>query len=805
MLRWLFWSGVFCFSGIVMVASAAWLYLSPQLPSAESYRHVQLETPLRILTADLKLIDEIGIRRDPISYEEIPPMMVNAVLASEDPRFYSHPGVDIRGLARGFYGFIRGINLGGGSTITMQLANNISFDSDNVYARKLKEIPFALRIQQELSKEEILELYLNLIYFGQGADGISAAAYVYYGKSVGELSIAQFAMMTSVLPCPSVCNPVTDPVRAKGRRDVVLRKMREEGMISQGQLQAALAEPVAASRHNRRIEVNAPYVAEMVRHELYEQYGEDIYRGGFEVTTSIHSEKQLLANKALLNGLEEYYDLRHGYRGPENRLPPRGDDPLEYWREQLSGVPVYGNQHPGIVTAVAERSLDVLMKDGSMQTIAWAGLQWARPYISRDNAWPPPQQAADIAEIGDLIRLKQKADGSWALGQVPELQGALVSVSPDNGDILALVGGYDFNYSQVNRVFSPRPPGSGFKAFLYGAALENGYSPATLINDAPFTRGNYRPSNFEGNFLGPITLRQAMKDSRNVPAVRLFDQLGSAPVLSFASRFGIDTSNFPRNDLTVALGSQDVAPMDMAIAYATIANGGYKVEPVLIKKITTMEGVIFEAMQPTVCPDCLTDPDNSPASTGNRLDRTLADTETIDGEEAPAAIIPAPQVVDTRVAYILNSMMRSVVEEGSGRRISREINRNDLKGKTGTTNGPAELWFTGFNREIATSVFVGFDQPESLGESEQGATVAVPIWIDYMKPVLAGMPESSMPRPDGIVDRLIDSRTGDSALPGQANTMFELFLKENAPTAVGMGENQPGRKEEETLSTEIIF
>ncbi|MDT8427825.1 MAG: PBP1A family penicillin-binding protein [Pseudomonadales bacterium] len=806
MLRWLFWSGVFCLSGAVMVASAAWLYLSPQLPSAETYRHVQLETPLRILTADHKLIDEIGIRRDPISYAEIPPMMVNAVLASEDPRFYSHPGVDIRGLARGFYGFIRGINLGGGSTITMQLANNISFDSDNVYARKLKEIPFALRIQQELNKEEILELYLNLIYFGQGADGISAAAYIYYGKPVSELSIAQAAMMTSVLPCPSVCNPVTNPERAKGRRDVVLHKMRAEGMISQGQLQAALAEPVAASRHNRRIEVDAPYVAEMVRQELYQQYGEDIYRGGFEVTTSIHSEKQRLANKALLNGLEEYYDLRHGYRGPENNLPPRGDDPLEYWLEQLNSVPVYGNQHPGIVTSIAERSLEVVMKDGTLQTIDWPGLQWARPYISRDNAWPPPQQAADIASVGDLIRLKQKSDGSWSLGQIPELQGALVSVSPDNGDILALVGGYDFNYSQVNRVFSPRPPGSGFKAFLYGAALENGYSPATLINDAPFTRGDYRPSNFEGNFLGPITLRQAMKDSRNVPAVRLFDQLGSAPVLDFASRFGIDTSNFPRSDLTVALGSQDVTPMSMAVAYATIANGGYKVEPTFIKKITTVEGTLFEAMQPTVCPDCSSDPGHMSAQAGTLANTAFTVADTVDGEEAAqAAIITPPQVADSRVVYILNSMMRSVVEEGSGRRINREIGRNDLKGKTGTTNGPAELWFTGFNRDIATSVFVGFDQPESLGESEQGATVAVPIWIDYMKPVLAGMPESSMPRPDGIVDRLIDSRTGESALPGQSNTMFELFLKENAPAAVGTSENPPGRKEDETLSTEIIF
>jgi len=782
----LFYCGLFCFSGILMVFSGSYLYLSPQLPSAESYRHVQLETPLRILTADLKLIDEIGIKRDPVRYEEIPPMMIEAVLASEDPRFYSHPGVDIRGLVRGFYGFIRGVNLGGGSTITMQLANNISFDSDNVYARKLKEIPFALRIQQELSKEEILTMYLNLIYFGQGADGINAAAFAYYGKPIGELGIAEFAMMVSVLPCPSVCNPVTNPELAERRRNIVLNKMLEQERISREQHTIAINTADQAQRYNRRIEVSAPFIAEMVRQNLYDSYGEDIYRGGFEVITSIHSEKQLAANAALLNGLEEYYDKRHGYRGPEAVLPASGENPLEYWNQQLQTVPVYGNQHPAIVTEVEARSISVLMKDGSVQLINWEGLEWARPFISRDNAWPPPRQASDVADVGNLVRVKRSSAGNWVLGQVPELQGAIVSVSPDNGDILALAGGYDFSLSQVNRAFSPRPPGSGFKAFLYGAALENGYSAASLINDAPFTRGSYRPNNYEGNFLGPITLRHAITDSRNVPAVRLFDQLGSSVVLPFAAKFGFQTQNFPSNDLTVALGSQDVQPMEMAIGYAAIANGGYKVEPVFIKKIETMSGIIFEARQPTVCTDC------------NKI-------SSASGEDPVLDIVPAPQIIDSRIAYILNTMLRSVVEEGSGRRVSRELPRSDLKGKTGTTNGPQELWFTGFNRDISTSVFIGFDQPEPLGESEQGATVAVPIWIDYMKQVLAGTPESSMTRPNGLVDRLIDRSTGQSARPGQDNTMFEVFLVENAPAETITPIVRPNRNSNETLSTEIIF
>lgn len=747
-----------------MVTAAAFLYLSPQLPSAESYRYVQLETPLRILTADNRLIDEIGIRRDPIPFEAIPPMMINAVIASEDPRFYSHSGVDIRGLMRGFYGFVRGINLGGGSTITMQLANNISFDEDSVYARKLKEIPFALRIQRELSKEEIITLYLNLIYFGSGADGINAAAYAYYGKPINELEVHHFAMLVSVLPCPSPCNPIADPARAQTRRNVVLTKMYEQDMISREQYQVAINTPDDARRHSRRIEVSAPYVAEMVRQELYREYGEDIYRKGFEVTTSILSENQRAANKALTNGLEEFYDKRHGYRGIDGHIDvPADQDPLMYWREELEVHSTYGNQVPAIVTEVGEREIKALQRDGSIVSIGWDGLSWAAPFVDRGNAWPRPQRASDIVSVGDRVRIKNEGEERWSLGQVPELQGAIVSVSPHNGDILALTGGYDFDVSQVNRATSPRPPGSGFKPFLYGTALENGYTPATTINDAPFARGEYRPRNFENNFIGPVTLRNALATSRNIPAVRLYDQLGSEKVFPFAKRFGFKTENFPPNDLTIALGSQDVQPIEMATAFATIANGGQKVEPTLIKQIKTVDGLVPLPVQAVACGD--------------------------DCENLAYSEMPAPQIVDPRVTYILASMMRSVIEEGSGRRVNREMDRKDLMGKTGTTNGPAELWFSGFNRDVSTSVFIGFDQPEPMGESEQGATVPVPIWIDYMSAVLKDKPERMLERPDGIVDRLIDKTTGKIARPGQANTMFELFMQENAPSEAASIEN----------------
>jgi penicillin-binding protein 1A len=795
-MRWLALLGLATVTGVVMIATAAYLYLAPLLPAAETYRSVQLETPLRIYTADGLLIDEIGNRRDPVEFEDIPQVMIDALIATEDARFYSHPGVDFQSLIRGFYGFIRGVNMGGGSTITMQLANNLSFDSDNVYLRKFKEIPFALQIQRELSKEEILTLYLNTIYFGAGADGIGAAAFVYYGKRPSELTLAEAAMMVSLLPCPSTCNPLSNPTRSVERRRTRLRNMVREGMITEQEFALADAEPVSATRHNRNIEVNAPYVAEMVRQQLYEVYGEATYTQGFEVITTIDSQRQREANAALVNGLENYYDKRHGYRGTTTNLAPLPDEDQSQlrarWLEALEPVPDYGNQQPAIVTAVGARSFDALLGDGSEIVVPWEGISWAYAFRSRNEAWPPPQSASDVVSLGDLIRVRQSNDG-WELGQVPEIQGALVSMRPSNGELVALVGGYDFRRSQVNRVLTPRPPGSNFKPFVYGAALENGYTAATLINDAPLTRGDYRPNNFENNFLGPVTLRYALKESRNVPAVRLFDQLGSDKVFAFAKKFGLPVENFPRNDLTVGLGSSDVQPIEIVTAYAALANGGYKVEPWFIREISNLDGEQFRAQPVAVCENC----DQS----SNALIEAATTTE---GEEQALLAQPAPRIVDPRVAFILNTMLRSVVVEGSGARVQREIGRSDLMGKTGTTNGPRELWFSGFNKELATTVFVGFDTPEPLGEREQGATIAVPIWIDYMKAALQGTPESSMERPDGVEDRLINKETGEPALPGSPDAVFEFFRSENAPSAQPRTTTDSTTKEE-AVATETIF
>ena len=770
-------------AGVVMTLSAAYLYLAPLLPEADTYRNVQLETPLRIYTSDGRLIDEIGNRRNPVIYEEIPRVLLNAVIATEDSRFYSHPGVDLQSLLRVFYGAIRGQRTGGGSTITMQLAKNLSFDSDSIYLRKLKEIPFALQIQRELSKEAILTLYLNTIYFGAGADGIGAAAYVYYGKEASELTLAESAMMASLLPCPSTCNPLNSGTRSITRREVRLRNMLQQEMISEQEYEIANAAPITAMRRNRNIEVPAPYVTEMVRQQLYEEFGERTYSGGFEVITSIDGDKQLAANQAVTEGLEQYYDRRHGYRGAEANYPPDILEPIQIWQEKLGPIPSYGNQPPAIVTKIDELSFDALLKSGETVTIPWEGMSWAYAFRSRNEAWPPPSVAADVVKIGDLIRLKA-GDSSWTLGQVPDIQGSLVSMSTDNGRVLALVGGYDFNRSQVNRALTPRPLGSNFKPFVYGAALEAGYTAASTINDAPITRGNYRPNNFENNFLGPVTLRFALKESRNVPAVRLFDQLGSDTVLKFAKKFGFQTDTFPANDLTVALGSHDVQPIEVVSAYSALANGGFKVDPWFIAEVSNLaDGVIYRASPATVCENC-----------------SQLDQENGTNNQA------APRIVDAEVAYILNTMLRSVIEEGSGNRVQRELKRSDLMGKTGTTNGPRELWFSGFNRDVATTVFVGFDQPEPLGEREQGATVAVPIWIDFMQQALKGMPERIMSRPDGLVDQLINIETGEPATPGDLNAVFEVFRLENAPNTGAP--NLPridAEDDPEEVLTETIF
>ncbi len=726
----------------LMLASAEFLYLSPKLPSRESYTNIRLENPLRIFTRDGRLLAEFGSRRsDPLKYDAIPPLVVQALISSEDKRFYEHNGVDLLGLARSIAGIISGNEWGGGSTITMQVTKNFFFEGESAYSRKFKEILLAIKMERELSKQEILELYLNRTFFGISAYGIQAASRQYYDKSVEDLTLPEIATLIGIMPRPNAYNPLQSPELALVERSRVLRRMRDQNMITLAQFQEAEASPQTADRYGRQPELSAPYVAEMVRLEMMERYGESALTDGFEVYTTIDSQMQIAANQALVRGLERY-DRNHGFRGREDHLSPVSDGSIQHWLARLATVPAVNDQIPAFVTAVGERSMEVLLKTGETLTLDWEGLRWAKRFINTSSWSSSPRTASDIAEPGDLVRVTYNDQGQWVLGQVPEVNGGLVSLHPANGAILALNGGYDFFSNSFNRITQARrQPGSNFKPFLYAAALDNGYTAASLINDAPLARADYRPSNFEGNFMGPIRLKYALTQSKNLVSLRLYEALGEDVVLPYITRFGFKQEEFPRADLTIALGSHAVFPLEMAAGYAVFANGGHKVEPWLIERIVNFN----------------------------------------DGEVYRAAPPPAPRVLDERTAYLMNTILRSVITEGSGRPVARAISRNDLAGKTGTTNDANDLWFSGFNGEVITTVYVGFDQPQSLGRQEQAATVPLPIWIDFMKVVLEGKPESAMAQPNGIVTVRINPDTGLRAQPDEAGAIFEVFREEDLP------------------------
>jgi len=752
-IRFLGWWVIAGMCAALMLAASGFLYLSPKLPSRESYTNIRLENPLRIFTRDGRLLAEFGSRRsDPLKYEAIPPLVIQALISSEDKRFYKHNGVDLLGLARSIAGIITGNEWGGGSTITMQVTKNFFFEGEEAYSRKFKEILLAIKMERELSKEEILELYLNRTFFGISAYGIQAASRQYYDKSVEQLSLAEIATLIGIMPRPNAYNPLQSTELAALERRRVLRRMRDQRMITIAQYNEAVASPETADRYGRQPELSAPYVAEMVRLEMMARYGELALTDGFEVYTTIDSSMQIAANKALISGLETY-DRNHGFRGREDHLSPATDGSMQHWLTRLGSVPTVNGQIPAFVTAVGERSMDVLLKGGELLTLDWEGLRWAKRFINTSSWTSSPKSAADIAEPGDLVRVTRNAENQWVLGQVPAVNGSLVSLDPHNGAIMALNGGYDFFSNEFNRVTQARrQPGSNFKPFLYSAALDNGYTAASLINDAPLARADYRPSNFEGNFMGPIRLKYALTQSKNLVSLRLYEALGENVVLPYIERFGFKQDEFPRNDLTIAIGSHAVFPLDMATGYAVFANGGYKVKPWVIERIVNFnDGEVYRAMPP--------------------------ETE---------------RVLDERTAYIMNSILRSVITEGSGRPVARAIKRNDLAGKTGTTNDANDLWFSGFNGDLVTTVYVGFDQPQSLGRHEQAATVALPIWIDFMKVVLDGRPEATMPQPNGIVTVRINRDTGLRAQPNDVGAIFELFKEEELPGFTSTDVTVPG-------------
>lgn len=752
-----------------LIVIGVYAYVAPDLPATDTLGEVQLQVPMRVYSRDGQLLAQFGeTRREPLTLAEIPETLQQAFLASEDNRFYSHPGIDIQGLARAVMQLVRtGKKGSGGSTITMQVARNFFLSNEKTYIRKIKEIFLSLRIERDLSKQQILELYLNKIYLGSRSYGVGAAARAYYGKPIDQLTLAQYAMIAGLPKAPSRWNPIANPSRAKERRNYVLGRMRFLNYIDEDAYQQALAAPVTAQYHGTPIDLYAPYIAEMVRAEMQEKYPGQIYEAGFKVTTTVDVRLQKAADQALRDALLEY-DRRHGYRGPEAHveLADLMDD--DQRQAALEDYPTMGGLRAALVTRVNAKSVDILIRGGDTATIKWEGLSWARKFRSTDRRGRKPKKAADILQPGDIIRIQTRDKGALWLAEIPAVAGALVSLNPNTGAILALSGGFDFDLSKFNRATqAKRQPGSNFKPVLYSAALEQGMTPATLINDAPVVyhdaglEGRWRPQNYSGKFFGPTRIRKALYKSRNLVSIRLMEKVGVDKVIDYATGFGYKREDMPRS-LSLALGSLVAAPIEVVRAYAVFANGGFRINPYLIQRIENGHGeVIFEANPPVACKDCATDADGKPITTD---------------------INPAPRVVPADNVYQMTTILRDVIRRGTGRK-AQQLGRKDLSGKTGTTNDQKDAWFSGFNDKVVTTAWVGFDQLKTLGKHETGGRAALPMWIKYMKVALDGVPETPLKRPPGIITMRISSKTGQPVSAGAPHAMTETFRARYAPGA----------------------
>ncbi|RMG38511.1 MAG: penicillin-binding protein 1A [Gammaproteobacteria bacterium] len=761
---------------------AAYLYIAPDLPDIEALREVQLQVPLRIYASEGELIAEFGEkRRTPVTYDQLPTRLVQAITAAEDAAFFSHPGIDPRGLLRaGIKLILTGKRAQGGSTITMQVARNFYLSRRKTYLRKLYEIFLALRIEQELSKKEILELYLNKIYLGHRAYGVAAAARVYYGKDLSDLTLPEIAMIAGLPKAPSAYNPLSNPERAVARRNYVLRRMRELGHISQQEYDEAVAAPVTARRYAPKIEVEAPYVAEMVRKRMLERYGEAAYTSGIEVHTTLSAKAQTAANRALRRALHAYSE-RHGYRGPIRHVD---EIPVENEARDalLAKHRRFGEIRPALVLTTDEHSAEIYLGEGETGEIPWQGLKWARPYIDTNRRGKPPKIADDVIKVGDLIMVRpvterhgKKESTFWKLTQLPKVSGALISLRARDGAMLALVGGYDFYQSKFNRVTQAlRQPGSGFKPFIYSAALEKGFTPASLINDAPVVfddpalEGAWRPENYSGKFFGPTRLRWALTKSRNLVSIRLLRSIGIDYAVQYAARFGFDPDQLPHN-LSLALGSANVNPLQMARGYAVLANGGFLIQPYLIQRIVRNGKTEYEATPLEACPNCPVGEIPEPTSW-----------------EDGARPEHAPRTLTPQNRYLMYSMMQDVIQRGTGIR-ARVLGRKDIAGKTGTTNDQRDAWFNGYNQSVVANVWVGFDDNRKLGRGEVGGKAALPAWIDYMREVLAGTEDRPPQMPPDMVTVRIDPKTGQRARAGTTDAIFEIFRKGNEPSMESSG------------------
>ncbi|PXF63963.1 penicillin-binding protein 1A [Kangiella spongicola] len=779
---------------VVMTIIGAFLYATPQVPEIDSLKNVKLQTPMRIFTSDGKLIGEFGdVRREPVSYEQIPKNFINALISTEDQRFYEHSGVDVQGLLRVIkVAATTGEFSEGASTLTMQTARNMFLTRDQRLKRKLIEMFLAIRMEQELSKEEILELYTNKVHFSHRAYGLAAAAEVYYGKSLTELTLPEAAMMAGLLKGESAYNPISNPERALQRRNLVLSRMLRENYIDKDVYELAVETPLTAKKHAAALDIEAPYVAEMVRLDVINRFGRDIaYNHGLDIVTTIDSKHQKIANDALREGLFSY-DRRHGYKGPERQIEDFSNKELSELLQILKDTPVIAGLRPAIVTDVKEQSITVLTADAEEITIDWDGLNWAAKFISDSRIGYKPKSAQEIAAVGDLIRIMSVDEDKWHLSQTPEASAGFVSIRSKDGGITSLVGGFDYLTNKFNMVTQARrQPGSNIKPFIYAAAFAKGFTAASLVNDAPYVKVNneidevWRPQNDNLKYNGPTRLRIGLKRSINTISTRLIDSIGPAYAEQFLVKVGLPDEHMDPYQ-SLALGTASFTPLEMATAYAVLANGGYQVEPYYIEKVTTSYGdILYQATPKIVCEEC----------EQIRINNQIRDAKyKPEIRNYPALPLPekkiAKEVIDPRDAFIIYDMMKDVIHSGTAttqlrRRNSPLLERHDLAGKTGTANDYKDAWFSGFNDKLVASAWMGFsDHRRSLGRYEYGGKAALPIWASFMEKALEGIPEQEIIQPPGVVSAKIDPETGKLAALGQSNAIFEYFRDDNVPSEV---------------------
>ncbi|MFT5656809.1 MAG: penicillin-binding protein 1A [Gammaproteobacteria bacterium] len=796
-ISWLFAVGsIALFAGVIFIYGV----LVPGLPSIENLDDTQLQVPMRVYDKNEALLAEFGEnRRIPVAFDEIPKHIIDAFVSAEDNQYWTHFGVDPLALMAAAYELLStGKKTRGGSTITMQMVKNYFFSSEKTYTRKLNEILLALKVEREFSKEKIMELYLNKIFLGQRSYGIAAAANGYYDKPMAELTIAQAAMIAGLPKAPSNYNPIINPERALIRRNHILGRMLELSYIDEVQYALAKEEKVTAELHATRTVADAHYVAETIRAELFDLYGEDIYEIGLDVYTTIDGELQGVANRALRRNLLDY-NRRHGYRGVIKNIDLSliEEDPFE---ENLVSDDRIANLRKGVVLAINDKSATVLISNyEQVELLFEGGIDWANQYINVNRQGKRPTKVSDVLALGDVIWL-EKRDDFWLLADVPRVQGAIVSMDTNNGAIRAMVGGFDYFQNKFNRATqAKRQPGSNFKPFIYSAALESGFTTASIINDAPVVfdddslESAWRPENYSGRVYGPTRLREALVKSRNLVSIRILRSIGLSFATEYAERFGFKREDMPY-DLSLALGSGAFSPVEIMRGFSVFANGGYLVDPNMIIRVETgTDEVVLRKNQKIVCAAC----DGEAVVEDLVVEKAIEEKQSVDvvlgaqtsedeneGEQPALVAEPviqyAPRVITPQNAFIMRSIMREVVQRGTAVR-AKALGRKDIGGKTGTTNNQVDAWFSGFNDKVVTTAWVGFDNQQTLGARETGGRAALPMWIEYMRSALNGLPENLEQQPEDMVTVKIDRETGKRADRHTANSLFEIFRVTNAP------------------------